>query len=537
MRGDGWTRAGLSCAARLLPRPSLIPDGRSTRARDVVGRVRAAATEPVPALPVDVFRVLAGVLAAVWFAQAFAEAPEFSGPGGLIDHRLSQQLFPYTRISLFQPGMPLVAFQAAYATGVVACVLVAAGVRARLMAFVAYVLAVSTYRWNFLVMYVDDEIIHLVLFWLVLLPTGRTLALGRRRRGDRNTLDTWRREWVPGLVVRCMLANVALIYVTAGIWKWTSPMWRHGTALAAVLQMPIARAPSLPRPALQPVLAVATWSVLIVEPMLALLVILPTGHRLKWMLLVAAVGFHAGIVASLKIPYANVALLAAMVLVFREELMSAIGGAGRAPPDRSLRHAGPAGVLGMLTLLLLVAAMAGEATVPSWRGAQRLEPTTARDGRAGFAHSGHNLFYAPLWVIGLAQSYRLFDWIDDRNWDVRYEVTVADAKGAAQVDPGDVFPSSSTHGILLQSYLHGLTWGRVAPDRVGELRTTIAERIASRYCARFPQLRRVVVHTAVRRIRDTTPTTAPWHVLMRFGCAAAGGRGVSALRLAGSVGR
>jgi hypothetical protein len=190
----------------------------------------------------------------------------------------------------------------------------------------------------------------------------------------------------------------------------------------------------------------------------------------------------------------------------------------------------------MLTILLLVAAMAGEATVPSWRGAQRLEPTAARDGRVGFAHSGHNLFYAPLWVIGLAQSYRLFDWIDDRNWDVRYKVTVADATGDEQVDPAEMFPSS-THGILLQSYLHGLTWGRVAPDRVDELRTTIAERVALRYCARFPRLHRVVVRAAVRRIRDTTDRTAPWHALMRFGCVAADGRGVSALPLAGSVGR
>jgi hypothetical protein len=224
------------------------------------------------------------------------------------------------------------------------------------------------------------------------------------------------------------------------------------------------------------------------------------------------------------------------VLVFREELMLAIGGVGRVPPDRSLRRIGPAGVLGMLTVVLLVAAMAGEATVPSWRGAQRLERATAQDGRAGFAHSGHNVFYAPLWVLGLAQSYRLFDWIDDRNWDVRYRVTVADASGEEQIDPGEVFPSSSTHGILLQSYLHGLTWGRVAGDRVGELRATVAERVASRYCARFPQRQRVIVHAAVRRIRDTTRRTAPWHVLMRFGCTA-DRRGVASLRLAGSVGR
>ena len=112
----------------VVPRPPRITSSQSTRARQALRRATDAATRPVPALPVDVFRVLAGVLAAVWFAQAFAEAPEFSGPGGLIDHRLSQQLFPYTRLSLFQPGMPLVAFQVAYATGVAACLLVAAGV-------------------------------------------------------------------------------------------------------------------------------------------------------------------------------------------------------------------------------------------------------------------------------------------------------------------------------------------------------------------------------------------------------------------------
>jgi len=179
--------------------------------------------------------------------------------------------------------------------------------------------------------------------------------------------------------------------------------------------------------------------------------------------------------------------------------------------------------------------MAGEATVPSWRGAQRLEHGTAQDGRAGFAHTGHNLFYVPLWVLGLAQSYRLFDWIDDRNWDVQYRVSVADSRGEEQIDPGDVFPSSSTHGILLQSYLHGLTWGRVARDRLVELRATLAERIASRYCARASQRQQVIVLAAVRRIRDTTHRKAPWHVLMRFGCA--GKRlDVASLHLVGSMG-
>jgi hypothetical protein len=44
------------------------------------------------------------------------------------------------------------------------------GWRTRVCAAIALVVAASTYRWNFIVMYLDDAVVHLMLFWLLLLP-------------------------------------------------------------------------------------------------------------------------------------------------------------------------------------------------------------------------------------------------------------------------------------------------------------------------------------------------------------------------------
>jgi hypothetical protein len=60
------------------------------------------------------------------------------------------------------------------------------------------------------VTYLADATIHLAFFWLMLLPTGSTLTVGQWRRDDAKIWSEWRDRWVPGVAVRCLLANVAL---------------------------------------------------------------------------------------------------------------------------------------------------------------------------------------------------------------------------------------------------------------------------------------------------------------------------------------
>jgi hypothetical protein len=474
---------------------------------------------PVHALPVDLFRILAGLLGFAYFVHLVIQSPDFTSPGGLLDHALIQRVFWYTRLGLFQPGMGLAFFQAMFALAAAAALMVAAGVRVPPAAAVMYLTAVSTYRWNFLAMYVDDALMHLVFFWLMWLPAGRTLALADWLRGGRAAAERWKREHVPGAAVRFFLANIALAYLVAGLWKWTSPMWREGIALYAVLKLPIAHAPDLWQPAHLPWLKPANHFVLALETLLPLVVALPAGHWGKRMLGLGLVGFHLGIIATLKIPYANLALLAAAVIIFRDELMQWI--AGRASPPSSappLPAVAPASRLGLLgtvpglVVACLAAAMLWDLGAPAWRSPSQpaLVSRTAGLGAAAGTKGEpagdlalarqQNPLYGALWMIGIAQSYRLFDWIDDRNFSIRYEVAELGPEGQARaIASQELFPQS-IRSILLQSYLHGITWFRVPEADKPEVEASLYTRFARRYCRTHPDTGRIVVHANTTRI-------------------------------------
>src|SRR6185369_11991042 len=182
--------------------------------------LRQSLARPTDALPLDIFRVLVGVVVFVYFLQILLAAADFSSPDGLIDHELSQKLFWFTRIGLFHPGLSLRFFQIVFVVACLCSVALIVGYRVKLAAFILYVIAVCTYRWNFLVMYVDDSVMHLSLFWLLVLPVGRTLVLKQWRADRRAAWERWKYEKVPSFTVRCLLWNLALIYIVAGLWKW-----------------------------------------------------------------------------------------------------------------------------------------------------------------------------------------------------------------------------------------------------------------------------------------------------------------------------
>ena len=143
------------------------------------------------ALPVDIFRILAGFVGLEYFRRAYASTSDFSSPDGLIDHRVSQRLFPPTRLSLFQPGVPVAVFRWVFLLACIASTLVIVGYQTRAAATVLFVVAVSTLRWNILVAYVDDAIVHLIFLWLILLPVGTTLNLQDWLGNRTATLDSW----------------------------------------------------------------------------------------------------------------------------------------------------------------------------------------------------------------------------------------------------------------------------------------------------------------------------------------------------------
>lgn len=478
-----------------------------------LGRAWAAFTRPVDALPVDIFRVCAGFVLLAYFIRTFLDVKNFSSADGLLDHDLILEMFWFTEIGIFRPWMGIEWFYAAFLMACACCVPIIIGWRVKLFAFILYVIAVSTYRHNFIVMYVDDSIMHLLLFWMLVLPVGKTLVLGELLSNSRAAWESWKTVRVPGSALRLFFWNLTLLYLVAGLWKWTSPMWLDGTALYVVFKLPISYFHAFWQPEHIPLLRVFSYATLVVEPLVPLLFILRPGSRLKYALLAAFLGLHVLSALTLDIPYANVACAATAILMFRKEIMQFLGGRKDVCIDPWPSRLGLSGAVALFMVATLTLAMLSSVSLPNWRTAPReLQtqgvyndlPVSARpkfaDDRNEGLRSVQMTFFGTLWIMGIAQQYQLFNWIDDRNYSAEYRVI----DGGRDVPPDAMF-LRSLRGVLLDFYIHDVTWTRIPPEHRDALRSSILTRTADRYCRRQTPSGSVQVFSSVRRIDPRKP--------------------------------
>ncbi len=444
--------------------------------------VRRWLTPEIHALPVDLFRVAVGLLAVFYFARLLFEVPDFSDPNGLIDHALLQEVYWFTRIGLFQVGTPVAVIYMALALGLAGAVSIVVGYRVKISAAALLVIAASTYRWNFLVMYLDDGIMHLMLFWLLLLPVGRTLNLLELVRRPRPALAEWSRVTVPGAAVWCFLVNVCLIYFLAGAWKLNSILWHDGFGLYASLRLPIARLSEFWGPQHLPLLRVANYATMVLEAVFPLAMMLRPRHPIKRVAAVMFIGFHLSIFVTIGIPVASLGLRSTLALFFHREIAETIA--------RRDAH-GP------------LAALGRSPRVPraGWVGfgfVATLALATTRS--VPFFGTLNEPAYASLWMVGVAQDYRLFNWIDKVNYHIETDVIVRRPDGRFErQDAGDVYPASMRSG-LLKAYAHGIRWMVFPRPYRRRIRESIVDRLGHRFCRRHDIDGTVSIGSRVHRI-------------------------------------
>lgn len=474
-----------------------------------MSRWTARLREPVDALPLDLFRIAVGLLALGWLLNQIALAGAFTVPDGLIDHELIRDIFPYTRVGFFLPGMTARFFYVALGAGCLLAAGIIAGWRARLCSFFLFLIATSLARWNFPLMQIDDTTIVVCLAWLMMLPVGRTLTLeGLARRGPAVWND-WLDARVPGLAARCLMANVCVVYLVAGALKLGSPYWRSGFALYATLRLPIAYFPDAWGPAAVPLLRVLCWTALAVELSLPFLLLCPRESRLKRAGLALQLGFHGAIASALALPVANLAHMATALLFFGAELTGAL--------RRRVRRAAPKPAPGtpglgerLAPVFLVVLTISTMRWFPGWSTAS---------SRATNA----------LWMIGVYEDYSLFDWIDKKNVRGEPELTWLPAGGPPRrVDAGSILPASMRSSLLMGYFfgdiVHGSLWIGVPYRRRPELRSSLLARMAARFCRERPLTGPVRVCANVRRIspENADLSLKTRKLLMDFDCAGGG---------------
>jgi hypothetical protein len=470
----------------------------------------------VAALPVDLFRGMVGLLALGYCARQLGEVDLYWGPHSLVPHAVSRSVFAFT----WQPLFPLDAstswVTALFGTGCVLAVGIVLAIFPRLCALGLYAIVVCAYRYDFLVLFVDDVVVHLLLFWVVLLPVGSTLSVTDLLRNRQGSWAKWRNARVSGTTVRLFLVNLALLYLVAGLSKWGSPLWRSGDAIYAVLRLPMSRLSELVNDAYVPFLRYLDYSTLVVEPLLGVGILVSSNRAARIGLVMSLLVFHLGIAVAVDVPFANLGCLCAIPLLWRSS------DRGRLPRDRR-KGAGIASAVGIVVLVLLGGAMLGSLTGPAWRSPGLVEgrgkPSFVEGASAETGGPLQTAFFGSLWCLGLAQQYRLLDWIDDRNFHVitRFRVTPNDGSSPTLVPGGAILPHDMRTNLLL-SYLGGVTWMPLPPRGVLPVRHDIENRIARRACQILQTNADVELEAEYTRVDPRQPSHSERATLAAFRC-------------------
>ena len=416
-----------------------------------------------PALPIDAYRTVIGLLALIYFWGLNGEWALYTAPDGYLDHQMVRKIFWFTGLSLYQPWMPQGFLYLLFLTGWLATLGVFLGWRPRACAGWAWLIATSHFRWNFPLGYLDDSAVILGLFWCALLPTGHTL-LWWKRPWD---WSRWRNQCVPGGVCRVFVFNLTLSYWVTGFSKLASSYWLKGLALYVALQLNISRTHGWWGISALPALKVLNYGALVLECGLPLVFLLRPGHKLRLIGLLGACGLHLGIIATIGVNYANLCWLLCWLIALREDLALYFGWA------RSTVLVATRWATRYAAVVVACIALAMSEGVPGLGDA-------------------YGLGFALQWSLGMSQEYHLFDWIDRFNFVVEDRSTL-DGKPLAHAYPPGM------RGLLLQSYLLDMRWMRLPRGEVGQWQRSLRERLELQLAKRL-QNGEVILSSHVTRI-------------------------------------
>lgn len=107
------------------------------------------------------------------------------------------------------------------------------GYRTRVATAATWLLTASLEARNPLVLHSGDEVLRLLLFWSLFVPLGAVLSLDRLRDSTRSSAP----ERVTSVGTAVLLAQVAAVYLFAGLMKTGTDWWRDGNAVENTLRL------------------------------------------------------------------------------------------------------------------------------------------------------------------------------------------------------------------------------------------------------------------------------------------------------------
>jgi hypothetical protein len=264
-------------------------------------------------------RIAVGLLTIGWTLSLLPDAEAFLGSSGL-QHGLPHYDSGAWAVQLGRPYLVLSVLLAA-------AVALTLGWRTRVAGVVVAVLLLVVQRRDPWVLNSGDLLLRELAFFVMLMPAGETWSLDARRRGTERQRAPW--------ALRLVQLQVSALYLFSVWAKVRGVDWNNGTAVGIALQLEDLQRFTLPAALSTSLLvsAVLTYSSLLVEAGLAVCLWLP---RLRYPAMLAGIGLHMGIEASLLIGWFSLAVVSSyLAFVPPEHLRRAVERGRRARSSRT----------------------------------------------------------------------------------------------------------------------------------------------------------------------------------------------------------
>jgi hypothetical protein len=196
----------------------------------------------------------------------------------------------------------------------------------------AFVGLIAQDHWNNIPLSSAHRVLIVTIFCLLWAETGRVWSLDAFLSGRAHDPDARVPPW-PLWLMRC---QVAVIYGSTGLHKLAYPVWRDGSGVHWALNLNVFhRLPWAVPPEAATLVALATWATLAFELLFPILVMV---RRLRPWVLIAGVGLHLGLWATLELGPFSWIMLATYIAfldpdttsrLFRRDGKSGLGAAAR----------------------------------------------------------------------------------------------------------------------------------------------------------------------------------------------------------------
>jgi hypothetical protein len=225
------------------------------------------------------------------------------------------------RAWLFAHGFGTVAGWAMFLSLVVVFAAMTVGFWSDAAVLAAFVGLIAQDHWNHNPLSSAHQVLIVTIFCLIWTETGRVWSLDARLRGQLHDAGARTAAW-PLWLMRC---QVAVIYGSTGLHKLAYPVWRDGSGVHWALSLNVFhRLPWAIPPEAATVVALASWGTLSFELLFPVLVMV---RRLRRWALIAGIGLHLGLWATLELGPFSWIMLATYIAFLDPEATPRVFGA------------------------------------------------------------------------------------------------------------------------------------------------------------------------------------------------------------------